>query len=86
MATVTAFEAKTRFGKLLGRVSRGEEIIITRHEKPIARIIPEGRPALHRVQEAVAELQTLRQEMAGRRGFKPLTNKEIKAAIEAGRP
>jgi prevent-host-death family protein len=86
MATVTAFEAKTRFGKLLDRVSRGEEIIITRHEKPVARIIPEGRPALRRVQEAVGELQTLRQEIARRRGFKPLTNKEIKDAIEAGRP
>ncbi|MEN9777170.1 MAG: Antitoxin Phd YefM, type toxin-antitoxin system, partial [Verrucomicrobiota bacterium] len=27
MATVTAFEAKTRFGELLDRVSRGEEIV-----------------------------------------------------------
>lgn len=86
MATVTAFEAKTRFGRLLDRVSRGEEIIITRHEKPVARIIPEGRPALRRVQEAVGELQALRQEMARRRGFKPLTDQEIKNAIEEGRP
>jgi prevent-host-death family protein len=86
MATITAFEAKTRFGKLLDRVSRGEEIVITRHEKPVARLIPEGRPSLRQVRGAVSELQTLRQEMARRRGFKPLTEKDIRDAIEEGRP
>jgi len=86
MATVTALEAKTRFGQLLDRVSRGEEIVITRHEKPVARIIPEGRPALHEVRQAVKELQALRQVMAKRRGFRPLTDKEIRDAIEQGRP
>jgi len=29
MATVTAFEAETRFGELLERVSRGEEVVMT---------------------------------------------------------
>lgn len=86
MATVTALEAKTRFGALLDRVSRGEEIVITRHESPVARIIPEGRPALAEVRQAVTELQALRQEMAQRRGFKPLTDKEIRDAIAEGRP
>ena len=41
MSTVTAFEAKTRFGELLDRVSRGEEVVITRHDKPVARLIPD---------------------------------------------
>ncbi len=86
MATVTALQAKTRFGELLDRVSRGEEIVITRHEKPVARMIPEGRPALAEVRRAVNELQALRQEMAKRRGFKLLTDKEIRDAIEEGRP
>jgi prevent-host-death family protein len=86
MATVTAFEAKTRFGELLSRVSRGEEIVITRHEKPVARIIPEGRPARAEVRQAVSELQALRQEMAQRRSFKPLTDKEIRDAVAEGRP
>jgi len=86
MATVTALQAKTRFGELLDRVSRGEEIVITRHERPVARIIPEGRPALAEVLQAVSELQALREGMAQRRGFKPLTDKEIREAIEEGRP
>ena len=42
MAKVTAFEAKTRFGELLNRVSEGEEVVITRHDKPVARLVPEG--------------------------------------------
>ena len=40
MGIVTAFEAKTRFGELLERVSRGEEIVITRHRHPVARLSP----------------------------------------------
>ena len=31
---VTALEAKTRFGRLLDRVVQGEEIVVTRHDKP----------------------------------------------------
>ena len=30
MSTITAFEAKIRFGELLERVAQGEEIVITR--------------------------------------------------------
>ena len=86
MPTVTALEAKTRFGELLDRVSRGEEIVITRHEKPVARIVPEGRPALSEIRQAVVELRTLRQEMADRAGFEPLTDKEIRDAVGEGRP
>lgn len=33
MATVTAFEAKTRFKEVLDQVAKGEEVVITRHDK-----------------------------------------------------
>ncbi len=85
MSTVTALEAKTRFGELLDRVARGEEVVITRHDKPVARVVPEGRPALADVVEAVEDLREMRREMARRRGFKPLTVKEIHSAIQEGR-
>ena len=85
MATVTAFQAKTRFGELLDRVVRGEEIVITRHEKAVARLVPEGGPNLAQVQQAVADLRAGRALMAKRRRFKVLTDREIKDAIEAGR-
>lgn len=84
MAIITALEAKTRFGEVLDRVSRGEEIIITRHEKPVARIVPEGRPDLAELRKAVDELRSLRQEIAAG-GFRPLTRKEIRSAVREGR-
>ena len=86
MKTVTAFEAKTRFGELLSRVARGEEIVITRHDRPVARIIPEGSRNLEGVRRAAEDLHALRREMAQRKGFKPLTDKEIKDSINEGRP
>jgi prevent-host-death family protein len=86
MSTVTAFQAKTRFGELLDRVARGEEIVITRHEKPVARIVPEGGGNLDHINQAVADLRAVRSLMAKRRGFKVLTDREIKVAIEEGRP
>ncbi len=86
MATVTAFQAKTRFGQLLDRVVRGEEIVITRHEKAVARLIPEGGPNLEHIRQAVAELRAGRSGMAKRRGIAPLTDREIKNSIEEGRP
>jgi prevent-host-death family protein len=39
-STVGAYEAKTRFSQLLERVAAGEEITITRHGHPVARLVP----------------------------------------------
>lgn len=87
MATVTAFEAKTHFGKLLERVSKGEEVVITRHEKPVARIVPEGGRSLTQVRQAVQSLEELRLQIGGRtKGRSKLSDTEVRAAIEDGRP
>jgi prevent-host-death family protein len=40
MHSVGAFEAKTHLSELLQRAERGEEITITRHGKPIAKLVP----------------------------------------------
>ena len=83
---MTAVEAKTRFGKLLERVADGEEIIITKHEKPVARLVPEGRASLQGVSEATAALRELRASIASRTaGRKKLARSEVKSAIEDGR-
>ena len=86
MATVSAFEAKTRFGELLERVTRGEEVVITRHDKPVARIVPEGAQRLDDVRRAVAGLRELQRRIA-RRGKRTVTlsDRELRSAIEAGR-
>jgi prevent-host-death family protein len=86
MATVTAFEAKTRFGEMLERVARGEEIMITRHEKPVARLVAEGAKGQRRVRQAVARLKTLREQITARAKRMPkLSAAEVRAAINQGR-
>ena len=42
MREVGAFEAKNRLGALLDQVERGEEIVITRRGKPVAKLVPAG--------------------------------------------
>lgn len=39
-ATVGAFEAKNTFSELLEKVARGAEITITKHDRPVARLVP----------------------------------------------
>ncbi len=43
MKQIGAFEAKNTLGTLLDHVERGEEIVITRHGKPVARLVPNTR-------------------------------------------
>ena len=38
--TVGAYDAKTHFSELLAKVESGEEITITRHGTPVARMVP----------------------------------------------
>jgi prevent-host-death family protein len=61
MITVGAFEAKTHLSSLLDRVAAGEEVVITKHGKPVARLV--GATAADRAtaDAAVAELRRLRE-------------------------
>ena len=38
--TVNVYDAKTQFSQLLNRVEQGEEIVIARNGRPIARLAP----------------------------------------------
>jgi prevent-host-death family protein len=40
MAKYTVREAKTNFSKLLLKAVAGEDVIITRRDKPVARVVP----------------------------------------------
>lgn len=87
VASVTASEAKTRFGQLLDRVSRGEEVVVTRHDKPVVRMLPAGSPAREEVCGAAEGLRELRRAIAMRRRSQPaLTAEDIKSLVEEGRP
>jgi prevent-host-death family protein len=38
--TIGLFEAKTHLSELVARAEQGDEVIITRHNKPVAKIVP----------------------------------------------
>jgi prevent-host-death family protein len=84
LATVTAFEAKTRFGELLDRVANGEEVVITRHDKPVARLVPEGAPRQEDVRRSVEGLRELQRQIH-RRSKATLSDREAREAIRQGR-
>ena len=60
MITVGAFEAKTHLSTLLDRVAAGEEVIITKHGKPVARLVSAACVDRQRVNDAFEKLKLLR--------------------------
>lgn len=85
--TIGLFEAKTHLSELVARAERGEEVIITRHNKPVAKLVPittEISPELYRKRlEILAELQAVGRDIAARGG--PITVEEILSWRDEGR-
>lgn len=82
MTEIGAFEAKNTLGSLLDRVLHGEEIVITRHGKPVARLVPNtGQIDSAQAKAALARIRARAQ--AARVGFDWET---LKADRDAGRP
>jgi prevent-host-death family protein len=79
MRQIQASEAKTKFLQLLDDVERGDTLIITRHGKPIARVIPEVDRRQAEIAATIAEMRTL-----GRRNGR-ITVKELLSARDEGR-
>ena len=79
---IGAFEAKNKLGMLLDRVEHGEEIVITRHGKPVARLIPnttlidrpQARAALERIRARAGDTTD------------PFDWADVRADRDAGRP
>jgi prevent-host-death family protein len=57
---VQASEAKTHLLRLLDDVERGETIVITRHGRAIARIVPEAHRQQQEIDRAIADIRELR--------------------------
>lgn len=62
MITVGAFEAKTHLSTLLDRVAAGEEVVITKHGKPVARLVSAEKIDRQRAQDAFDKLKLLRKK------------------------
>lgn len=80
MREVGAFEAKNKLGTLLDWVAEGEEVLITRHGKPAARLVP-ATPTFDRARAA----QAVRGLLEAGRGI-TLGGIGLKELIDEGRP
>jgi prevent-host-death family protein len=84
MKHVGIFEAKTHLSSLVDEVEKGGEVIITRHGKPIAKLVrAEERHTPEKIAQRRKALAELR-EMARQRGLRA-SHEEIKSWIEEGR-
>lgn len=61
--SVGLFHAKTHLSQLLERVASGEEITITKHDNPVARLVPAGRPSRTDVAGVFRQMEALRQSL-----------------------
>jgi prevent-host-death family protein len=83
LSEIGAFEAKNKLSWLLDRVEQGEEIIITRHGRPVAKLVPSN-AGIDRSQTQAA-LQRMR-DRAGQAGLGPFHWATLKADRDASRP
>jgi prevent-host-death family protein len=83
MAEVGAFEAKNKLSALLDRAEKGEEIVITRHGRPVAKLVPAD-GGVDRSQ-AQAALQRMR-DRAVQAGLGAFDWEALKADRDASRP
>ncbi len=61
MRDIQASDAKTHLPQILDAVERGETVRITRHGRPIARIVPEVDHRQQEVDQAIDTIRSLRQ-------------------------
>jgi prevent-host-death family protein len=83
MRLIGAFAAKNTLGTLLDEVERGEEVVITRHGRPVARLVPTS----SRIDQnqVFAAMERIRGRAAQFKGGE-LTWETLKAERDAGRP
>ncbi len=87
VAQIGAFEAKNTLGTLLDRVEQGEEIVITRHGRAVARLVPNtASPDQNQVQAAFAQLRERARQLAKENPGRPAFDwEELKKLRDEGR-
>lgn len=84
--TVGLFEAKTHLSELVASAENGEEVVITRHNRPVAKLVPiAAKPPFDREKrmKAVAAMREIGRDIERRGG--PLSIEEIVGWIRDGR-
>jgi len=77
MSTMSLAQAKAHLSELLNTVESGEEVLITRHGRPVARIVP-----AHSVKHAIPlqRLAALRQQVPAWKNSSAQSLRELRDA------
>ena len=79
---VQASDAKAHFAQLLDEVERGETIVILRHGRPVARLVPDTDARMLRHRTALKNLEKLGEAVHAKHG--PITTEDIISSIHEG--
>jgi prevent-host-death family protein len=79
MREIQSSDVKARLPEYLDAVERGETIVVTRHGKPVAHLVPAPAARDERVRQAINEILALRKKPR-----KGMSIKEILAARHEG--
>jgi len=59
MRTIGTFDAKTHFSALIEQVEKGEQVTITKHGKPVAKLIPTSLKNPEQARLAIQRIESL---------------------------
>jgi prevent-host-death family protein len=78
------FDAKAQFSRLVDQAERGEETVITRHGRPVAKLVPVTAVCdADEVERILAEAKALREDIAAK--FGTFSQAEIRDLRDEGR-
>jgi prevent-host-death family protein len=78
MERIGIYDARSKLSELIERVQAGEEIVLTRHGEPVARLVPEKRRQKRSRAAAVARIRALARKL-------DIRDVDIRKLIEEGR-
>lgn len=84
MITLPTFEAKTRLSELLTAVEQGEQVVITRHGQPVAKLVAVADEGKRSAAEIKARKQAM-QRVIDARPQLDVGDFDFRAAMEEGR-
>jgi prevent-host-death family protein len=78
MERIGIYDARSRLSELIERVQSGEEVVLTRHGEPVARLVPEKRRRMRSRAAAVARIRALARKL-------DIRDVDVRKLIEEGR-
>jgi prevent-host-death family protein len=78
MERIGIYDARSKLSELIERVQAGEEVVLTRHGEPVARLVPEKSRRKRSRSAAVARIRALARKL-------DIRDVDVRRLIEEGR-